>query len=580
MAQIPHTFIDELLSRTDIVGVVEKFIPLRKAGNNYVACCPFHQEKTASFTVSPVKQIYHCFGCGVGGNAIGFLMEYEHLRFVEAVEILASQVDMEVPKKIVRGAQLSGSVQVYQFMEEVVRFYQLQLRKHPQSKQALDYLKNRGLSEEVIRKFNIGYAPSGWSHVLDQLGDNPEKRKQLLEMGMVIQEDKGSLYDRFRDRIMFPIRDRHGRTIAFGGRVFKGGQPKYLNSPETAIFRKGRELYGLYEVYTANPHLTKFLIVEGYMDVVTLHQYGINYAVATLGTATTAFHIERLFRLTSEVIFCFDGDLAGQKAAWRALEEILPVLRDEWQIKFVFLPEGKDPDSLIRQEGKEGFEARILQANTLSEFFFKHLKAQVDPRQMDGRARLANLTMSYLQKMPANIMREMLIRHLSSEIHLDVHQLNQYFNLKQEVLSEVITKASMNKPSMVRMAMMLLIQYPEFIQLIEEDLPQLIVPGMEWLNKLIDVLRKNPELSTGGILEYFRDDSAASVFMQLASETLSIPLEGLKTEFRAILDRLRQRALEEAIDQLMTKASLEGLDNTEKRKLQELLRLRRVAQNA
>jgi DNA primase len=345
--QIPRDFIDQLLNRVDIVDFIDSRITLRKkSGNNFFACCPFHNEKNPSFSVSQPKQFYYCFGCGAHGNAIDFLMQYDRLNFPEAIEALAKQVGMEVPKQSISPQQAEKAAaqqSLYELLAQVAKFYQSQLRTH---NRAIEYLKQRGVSGEIAKSFAIGVAPQGWDNLLQKIGQHA--KQALLEVGMLIKKEEGGCYDRFRDRIMFPIHDRRGRIIGFGGRIIDQGEPKYLNSPETPLFQKGHELYGLYQALQANRQLERIIVVEGYMDVIALFQHDITYAVATLGTATSSSHIERLLRHTAEIIFCFDGDQAGRSAAWRALQVTLPLMRDGIQVRFLFLPEGEDPDSLVR----------------------------------------------------------------------------------------------------------------------------------------------------------------------------------------------------------------------------------------
>jgi DNA primase len=400
--RIPQSFIDELLARIDIVEVIDTRVPLKKAGREYKACCPFHGEKTPSFTVSQVKQFYHCFGCGEHGTAITFLMDYEHMDFVEAIEDLAHRAGLEVPRETGGDSTHAPSTKPhYALLERISSYYQEQLRSHPQAGHAIEYLKQRGLTGEVAARFKIGFAPPGWENLANALNADSATQKLLLELGLTVQRDDGKgAYDRFRDRVQFPIHDRRGRTIGFGGRVLDDSTPKYMNSPESAVFHKGQELYGLYEARKTVRKLERILVVEGYMDVVALAQFDINYAAATLGTATTPEHLERLFRTVPEVVFCFDGDRAGREAAWRALENTLPVLTDGREARFLFLPEGEDPDSLVRKIGKDTFEQRIASATHLSDFFFERLSAQLDIDSIDGRARLVNLAKPLLARMP------------------------------------------------------------------------------------------------------------------------------------------------------------------------------------
>lgn len=397
--RIPSDFIDALLTRIDIVHLINSRVPLRKAGREYQACCPFHDEKTPSFTVSPQKQFYHCFGCGAHGSAIGFLMEYERQDFREAVEELAQQAGMQLPTDGEAVHTGPDPRPLYDLLDQVATLYRRQLRQHPQAPRAVDYLKERGLTGEIAAGFGLGFAPPGWDFLLGTLGADAQVRERLLRSGLLIEQD-GRCYDRFRDRIMFPIRDRRGRVIGFGGRVLGEGQPKYLNSPETPVFHKGRELYGFYEARQANRTLERLLVVEGYLDVIALAQFGITYAVATLGTATSAEHLRQLLRGAPELVFCFDGDRAGRDAAWKALETALPLATGRQQIGFLFLPEGEDPDTLIRRAGRDGFEQHLRTAAPLSDALFDRLAEQVDMSSLDGRARLATLAKPLLDKVP------------------------------------------------------------------------------------------------------------------------------------------------------------------------------------
>jgi DNA primase len=383
------------MGRTDIVEVINARVPLKKAGREYKACCPFHGEKTPSFTVSPNKQFYHCFGCGAHGTALGFLMDFEHLSFPEAVEELASLAGLEVPRE--QSPEGERRIDLYGLLDAVAGFYRDELKRHAP---AVDYLKARGISGTTAATFGLGWAPEAWDAVLKRFGRDEETIRRLATAGLLIERDGGGHYDRFRGRVMFPIRDARGRVIAFGGRVLGKDEPKYLNSPETPLFHKGRELYGLYEARQALRHIDRLLVVEGYMDVVGLREAGIPWAVATLGTATTPEHLERLFRVTEEVVFCFDGDRAGRQAAWRALENTLPTLGEGRQVRFLFLPEGEDPDSLVRTEGAEAFTARLARALPLSDYLHDELAARVDMDSMDGRARLAELAKPLVAKVP------------------------------------------------------------------------------------------------------------------------------------------------------------------------------------
>ncbi len=417
--RIPQTFIDDLLARTDIVGVIESRVPLKRAGRNYTACCPFHKEKTPSFTVSPDKQFYYCFGCGATGNAIGFLMEYERRPFPEAVEELAGRAGLTVPHD---GGdddeRTSRNRALYDALATADRHFQEQLRKHALRLRAVDYLRSRGLTGEIARRFGVGYAPPGWDLLLSAQGGDDAKNRLLIDAGLVVAQD-GKTYDRFRDRIMFPIRDTRGRVIGFGGRVIGDGKPKYLNSPETPVFHKGRELYGLYEAKQANKTLERLLVVEGYMDVIALAQQGITCAVATLGTACTSDHVDLLFRSAGEVVFCFDGDAAGRRAAWRALEATLPKMQDGRVARVLFLPPQHDPDSLVRAEGVTAFNALLANADSIDDVLFRELAARVDLSRTDGRARLASLAKPYLAQVPGEVLRALMTQKLADIAQLD-----------------------------------------------------------------------------------------------------------------------------------------------------------------
>jgi DNA primase len=426
MARIPQRFIDDLLDRVDIVDVISARIDLRKSGKNYSARCPFHDEKTPSFSVSPDKQFYYCFGCGAGGNAIGFVMDHDHLGFPDAVEILASQVGMEVPKEAAPDAAADNyRRKLYALLAEADRFYRQQLRTHSERNAAVKYLKKRGLSGEISTQFGIGFAPPGWDNLINRLCEDDSDMKLLQDAGLVIQKegDQSRYYDRFRNRIIFPIRDTRGRTIGFGGRVLDDSKPKYLNSPETPVFHKGRELYGLHEAHKTLGEIHSLLVVEGYMDVVALAQYGILNAVATLGTAATTEHLEKLFRYTSEVIFCFDGDEAGTKAARRAMETSLPVMTDGRRARFLFLPDGEDPDSLVRKLGKEGFNKLLDGAMPLSEFLFNTFSANLDTSTPDGKARLSQMAAPFINRLPAGVFRQLMLKELARRTDMDVDML-------------------------------------------------------------------------------------------------------------------------------------------------------------
>ncbi|MGA9855228.1 MAG: DNA primase [Gammaproteobacteria bacterium] len=574
MARIPQSFIDELVSRVDIVEVIDARVPLKKHGREFTACCPFHNEKTPSFTVSPSKQFFHCFGCGAHGTALGFLMDYEHLDFVEAVRQLASMVGLEVPQET--GETRSDFAPIYTVLDQTARIYREALKNSPE---AVTYLKNRGLSGEIAAEFGIGFAPSGWDTLLKALGGDETGRQHLSAAGLIIRRDDGRFYDRFRERIMFPIRDSRGRIVAFGGRVIGKDEPKYLNSPETPLFHKGRELYGLYEARQALRDIARLLVVEGYMDVVALHQHAIRYAVATLGTATTSEHLQRLFRVTSEVVFCFDGDRAGRAAAWRALVNALPEAREGRQIKFLFLPEGEDPDTVVRQEGQDRFEARIKKAVPLSSFLLDSLAAQTDLGSLDGRARLVELARPHFLSLPAGVYRDMLITELARRAQVDSGKLTMLSQTPGSV--RPTPKAStVGRPSLtgpVRKALALLLNRPSLASLAGDPkaLEGLSLKGAEVLKTVLEFARAHPHISGAGLLEHWRDTEIGSHLMKLAQAELVIPVDAMESEFRAVMTDLEgRRPAEQRLAALLEASRQRPLEADEKAELSHLLKVR------
>ena len=428
MARLPQAFLDDLLDRLDIVEVIDRRVKLKKAGKNYMACCPFHDEKTPSFSVNPERQFYYCFGCGAGGNALGFVMDYERLDFREAVEGLAQSVGLEVPKDDPRGGQeppKDDNKPLYLALEHASKFYEHALRQHPERHKVVNYLKRRGLTGEVARDFRVGFAPAGWDNLMQAGGTDEASQERLMRSGMLVKNDQGRTYDRFRERVMFPIQDQRGRVIAFGGRVLGDDKPKYLNSPETPVFQKSRELYGLWQARKHPRRLERVVVVEGYMDVIALAQHGIPYAVATLGTSTSETHLERLFRIVPEVVFCFDGDDAGRKAAFRGLEATLPAMQDGRQAKFLFLPEGEDPDTLVRAKGQAYLENLFDHADPLETFLFKHLAEGLDLDSMDGRARFSKLAAPHLHRLPEGVFKTLMYQALAEKTGIDVESLKR-----------------------------------------------------------------------------------------------------------------------------------------------------------
>jgi len=557
--KIPQSFIDELLVRTDVVDIIDSRVSLKKKGKDYMACCPFHGEKTPSFSVSREKQFYYCFGCGASGSALSFLMDYEHLGFVEAIEMLASQAGLEVPRE--EGGDNRPRVNyepLYKQLEASSQFYRDQLRHHPQAQRAIDYLKNRGLSGEIVKAFGIGFAPAGWDNLIKHVGDDPVAQQALTTSGMVIEkEEDNKRYDRFRDRIMIPILDKRGRVIAFGGRVLDGDSQgaKYLNSPETPIFHKGRELYGLYQARKALRDIPRLLVVEGYMDVIALAQFGVRYAVATLGTATTTEHLEQLFRATDEVVFCFDGDRAGRAAAERALKNALPVIREGREAKFLFLPDGEDPDSLIRSEGQTNFETRVKKSIPLSQFLLENLCNQADIQSIDGRARLLELARPLFTKFSPGIYRDLITDQLAKLAEMDSEKLSGHL-YKQESTpnsdteapiqrkpAHVATKRNSDNQILGRIIQRLL-HMPSLAMLAGEPSELLASgePGVKILVELLTLLQAQPELNTASIIEHWRDTPTGSRMAELAGKKLDIQDEDiLRDEFRDLLLKLQQQ---------------------------------------
>ncbi|HET7921663.1 MAG TPA: DNA primase [Gammaproteobacteria bacterium] len=570
MARIPPGFIEELLTRIDIVEVIDKRVPLKKHGREFAACCPFHNEKTPSFYVSPVKQFYHCFGCGAHGTAIGFLMDYEHMEFPDAVRELAGLVGVDVPEE--RGTQdnASGNAPLYAVLDQAARLYRDALRATPA---AVAYLKQRGLSGDIAARFGIGYAPAGWDTLLKQLG--AEAERALLATGMLIRKDDGRCYDRFRERIMFPIRDNRGRLIAFGGRVLDQGEPKYLNSPETPLFHKGRELYGLYEARQALRSIPRLMVVEGYMDVVALHQHGVAYAVATLGTATTADHLQRLFRVAPEVVFCFDGDRAGRGGAWRALENALPEAREGRHIKFLFLPEGEDPDTLVRKEGREAFEARLAGAQPLSRFLCESLTAQTDLDSAEGRARLVELARPHLARVPAGMFRELLAEEIARLAQVNPENLTI---LNRTARAGAAERAASLAPrpqltSPVRRAIALLLSQPKLAGLAgaPAELDGVSLKGTEVLKALLEFAQAHPHINGAGLLEHWRGSETGATLMKLAQAELVTPPEAMEAEFAAVMADLVRRPAGRRRDELIAEAGRRALSPAEKAELSRLL---------
>ncbi len=552
--RIPQSFIDDLLGRVDIVDVIDAYTTLKKAGKNYKGLCPFHSEKTPSFSVEPDKQFYYCFGCGAGGNALGFLMNYENFDYVEAIEKLAAQVGMEVPREESSLAQHTREKNqaLHDVLQKSARYYQAQLRLHPDKQRAVDYLKKRGLTGEIARDFALGYAPPGWSNLLETVGTDETLKKALLNAGMLIENPdnkKHPLYDRFRDRIIYPIRDNRGRVIAFGGRVLGEDKPKYLNSPDTPVFHKGEELYGLYEARRNTRKLERFLIVEGYMDVIALTQHDISYAVATLGTATSTSHLRRLFKLVPEVVFCFDGDDAGREAAWRALEQVLPLMEDGRTARFLFLPDGEDPDTHVRKVGNGAFSKQVGSATQLAEFFFQALGEKVDMNSLEGRARLGKMALPYIDKIPRGIYHQLILDQLGVITGVDPARLDSMGNTLPSLPTAMDTVSVRNQPpvrkrqvdkSVCMKAVNLILLKPPVVANIddEEELAEIDAPDIGLLLQVITLAKQHPASSTPELLGRIYATPLGSQLTHLLNREQITPTEGIEQEFREILNHL------------------------------------------
>lgn len=564
--RIPQTFIDTLLSRIDIIEIVNQTVPLKKSGKDYSACCPFHHEKSPSFTVSQPKQFYYCFGCGASGNAIGFLMNKQHLSFMEAVESLATVAGLEVPQEPGHKSTPQPSANFYDVLENVSKIYQNELKR---SDRAITYLKNRGLTGEICKTYRVGFVPNGWDLLSKSM---PDSIDALNQTGMLVTKDDGKQYDRFRDRIMFPIRDKRGRVIAFGGRVLDQGQPKYLNSPETVLFHKGSAVYGIYEALQADPKLNTLLVVEGYMDVIALAQHGITNVVATLGTALTQNNVSKLFQLVDTVILCFDGDRAGKSAAVRAIDNILSMIVDSKQIKFMFLPDSEDPDSLIRKEGKENFSKRIAQANSLSSMLIEHLLMDVDISSIDGRAQLADKARPYLNKLESELYKDLLLEELARHIRMDAKAV------KKLIIQSVVPEPPRKKRqfSLLDKAIVMLLQQPAFVNWVTTPEMFEALPDKQavLLSKLATCFKVNGPLSMGQLLGLWQDKDEASLLANLAAAPAMLTQEETEEEFKGIISQLLKQVREVAISGLLAKAKklgLAGLTDDERNQIREFL---------
>ena len=592
MGRIPQNFIDELIARADIVEVIGARVQLKKAGREYKACCPFHNEKTPSFWVSPDKQFYHCFGCGKHGTVLGFLMDHDHMAFPEAVEELATRLGLEVPHEggVDRGARRADEP-LFELMAQVARFYADGLAREARAR---DYLAQRGLAPETIARFGLGYAANSWNEVLRRFGTAEADRQRLADAGLIVERERGQVrdgerhYDRFRDRIMFPIRDARGRVIAFGGRIIDAGEPKYLNSPETVLFHKGRELYGIYETRRARPNLTRLVVVEGYMDVVRLHQAGVDYALATLGTATTPEHFRRIFRLVPAVVFAFDGDRAGRAAAWRALQQALPEAREGREIRFLFLPEGQDPDTLVGAEGREAFEQRLQSAVPLSEYLVRELSEQSELAHADGRARFAESARPLFARVPEGVYRELLLERLAQVVGLPAQRLQELWASGRNITPAGAAPAARadrapapgtrgaGRGSLVRQAIVRLLHYPAIagtVSLAERaGLDAIEEAGIGLLRDLLDNLREQPAQISAQVIQRWSGRTGSEALQKLLErEEVITDAAAAAGELRGALAKLADLAAERRLEALETKIRAGSLAPNELEEFQRLI---------
>lgn len=586
--KIPRDFIDDLLSRTDVVEIVDSRVKLKKAGKNYQACCPFHNEKSPSFTVSQDKQFYHCFGCCAHGNAISFIMEFDRLEFVEAIEELARYHGLEVPRE--KGSRPAMSEEKrqqqqddYAVMEQVARFFQQQLRQNSNSAKAIEYLKNRGLSGDIVKQWEIGYAPDSWDALLTAFGTDPQRIKQLVELKLVNRNDQGRTYDFFRDRIMFPIRDKRGRVVGFGGRVLDEGGPKYLNSPETRIFHKGSELFGFYSARQHNRNLDTIVVVEGYMDVVALSQYDINIATAALGTATTPEHIQMLVRATSHIVCCYDGDRAGREAAWRALENALPALKDGVRLSFLFLPDGEDPDTMVRQIGKDAFMTMLDKATPLSRFFFENLLKTHNVGTPEGKIALKNAATPLIESTLGDDQKQMLLEELAKHTgEFDRFKLQQDISKANKGTKPGYSpnRNQVNKPKLspLRMLIRLLLDKPALASQCEDVQVSIFAgsqaAGMDLLRDIHAYCLANPRANTAQLVENFRDHPHSTTIAKLLLQEHLVKDEDAERVFNDSFARLLDGHFDSRIETLISRSRVQPLTQAEKEELTLLMRER------
>ncbi len=607
MARLPQAFIDQVLDRTDIVDVIDRRVKLKKAGKNYSACCPFHQEKTPSFSVNPEKQFYYCFGCGAGGNALGFIMDYERVEFREAIESLAQAAGIELPAEEADALpQIDHQKPLYKAMEDATRVYESLLRKHPTRGRVVDYLKQRGVSGEIARDFRLGFAPEGWDNLMTTLSSE-EDIGHAVTSGLLIENDSGRKYDRFRDRVIFPIVNQRGKVIAMGGRVLGDGKPKYLNSPETPLFSKSHELYGLHHIRKFAKNLSRIVVVEGYMDVIALAQFGIHYAVATLGTSVGKPHLEMLFRRVDQVIFCFDGDEAGRKAAFRGMEAALPMMEDGRQVKFLFLPEGEDPDSVVRNKGPQHLEHLFDNADPLETFLFDQMAEGVDIQTMDGKARLSKLVAPYINLIPDGVFKTLLFKALADRTDMDVESLRRVRDIEKvasaanettptaetdEGLSDSDTpvnypdgydslaesaykpgasaKMEPNSTALLR-ALGLIVLKPSAASAITDELlheQSGILSSL--LHTIVRQVRETPELSTPALLGYWMGTDEGELLSEAAAKEVMDDEQHINEHLAAILNKLsrdRHVTLLRKRAETLKSVAYTDLSNEQKREL-------------
>lgn len=592
MARLPQAFIDQVLDRVDIVDVIDRRVKLKKAGKNYSACCPFHQEKTPSFSVNPEKQFYYCFGCGAGGNALGFIIDYERMEFREAIESLAQSAGIEIPAEEADAPKVDYQKPLYESMERATRLYEGMLRQHSDRGRVVDYLKNRGLSGEVARDFRLGFAPEGWDTLLKTLNSESDV-EHALTAGLLIENEKGRKYDRFRDRVIFPIVNQRGKVIAMGGRVLGDGKPKYLNSPETPLFSKSHELYGLHHIRKFTKQLTRIVVVEGYMDVIALAQFGIHYSVATLGTSVGKPHLELLFRRVDQIVFCFDGDEAGRKAAFRGMEAALPMMEDGRQVKFLFLPEGEDPDSVVRTKGAQHLEHLFDTAPPLESFLFEQLGVGIDLSTMDGKARLSKLIAPFINQIPDGVFKTLLFKSLADRTDMDVDSLRRLREIEPSLAptranevskpegtenppnvptdgeyegypdgyedqyddrSEIYADADievLNDLGLLRALGLIVLHPPAALLVSDEMLPDTEEATASLLRQVVNQVRETPDLSTPSLLGYWMNTDEGEALNGAAAKEVIDDETEIAEYLVAILNKL---ARDRRIDLLRKRA--------------------------